>query len=58
MSEYVKPDFTLTNIFIVLKYLGLIDWSWWGVLSPLWVPALILILKALRNVRRGSNDER
>lgn len=28
----------LTIIFIVLKLLGLISWSWWLVLCPLWIP--------------------
>ena len=27
--------------FITLKFCGLIDWSWWWVLSPFWVPAAI-----------------
>ena len=34
----------LTIVFIVLKLTEYIDWSWWWVLSPLWiVPALFLI---------------
>jgi hypothetical protein len=31
-------------IFIVLKLTGNIDWSWWWVLSPFWICALIWIL--------------
>ena len=27
----------LTIVFIVLKLLDKIDWSWWWVLSPFWV---------------------
>jgi len=27
----------LTIVFIVLKLTGHIDWSWWWVLSPLWI---------------------
>lgn len=27
----------LTIVFITLKLLGKIDWSWWWVLSPLWI---------------------
>ena len=34
---------TLTIIFVVLKLTGLISWSWWWVLSPLWIPALIVL---------------
>ena len=32
----------LTLIFIVLKLLNVITWSWWWVLSPLWIPASII----------------
>ena len=32
----------LAILFIGLKLLGVIDWSWWWVLSPLWLGALIL----------------
>ena len=33
----------LTIVFIVLKLIGVIAWSWWWVLSPLWI-SLILVL--------------
>lgn len=34
----------LTLLFIGLKLGGVINWSWWWVLSPLWIPtALVLI---------------
>lgn len=33
----------LTIVFIVLKLLGKIDWSWWWVLSPIWISALFII---------------
>lgn len=32
----------LTIAFIVLKLLDQIDWSWWWVLSPLWIRAIIV----------------
>jgi hypothetical protein len=28
----------LTIVFITLKLIGYIAWSWWWVLSPLWMP--------------------
>jgi hypothetical protein len=31
----------LTVLFIGLKLTGNITWSWWWVLSPLWISALI-----------------
>lgn len=35
----------LTIVFIVLKLCAVIDWSWWLVLSPLWIPiALVLCI--------------
>lgn len=33
----------LTLIFITLKLLGVITWSWWWVLAPLWISVLIVI---------------
>lgn len=27
----------LTVLFVALKLLGIISWSWWWVLSPLWI---------------------
>lgn len=34
----------LTLAFIVLKLVGVIDWPWLWVLSPLWITALIVTL--------------
>lgn len=30
--------------FVVLKLCGVIDWSWWWVTAPMWMPLTILIL--------------
>lgn len=38
----------LTIAFIVLKLTGVIEWSWWWVLLPLWGPvALVLVAMAI-----------
>ena len=29
--------------FIILKLVGVIDWSWWWVLSPIWISAALLL---------------
>jgi hypothetical protein len=50
MSENVKVNNTggigffglLTLIFITLKLTGYIDWSWWWVLAPLWIPIVLI----------------
>lgn len=34
----------LTVAFIVLKLCGVIAWSWWWVLSPLWITAFIDVI--------------
>ena len=44
----------LAIVFIVLKLTNKIDWSWWWVLSPIWIPIgsvlVILILLGLAYV--------
>lgn len=38
-------------VFLVLKLVGVIDWSWWWVTAPLWGPlALILLAVAVVGV--------
>lgn len=34
----------LTIVFIVLKLTGYIDWSWWWVLSPVWISIAFVAL--------------
>lgn len=34
----------LTIAFIVLKLTGYIDWSWWWVLSPIWISTAAFIV--------------
>lgn len=34
----------LTIIFVVLKLVGVIDWSWVWVLSPTWISLALLLL--------------
>ena len=33
----------LAVAFIVLKLMNVIDWSWWWVLAPLWIPVAIYL---------------
>ena len=37
----------LTIVFIVLKLLGKISWSWAWVLAPTWIPAALVIIVLL-----------
>lgn len=37
----------LAIAFIVLKLCGVIGWSWWWVLSPLWIPLALIVVVVL-----------
>ena len=37
----------LTILFIGLKLTGHVDWSWWWVLAPVWMPFAVVILGVL-----------
>lgn len=37
----------LTIVFIVLKLTKVINWSWWWVLSPVWIYFILIILIAV-----------
>lgn len=58
------PVSLLTIAFVVLKLCKVIDWSWWWVLSPLWIIfALIILISAVvyviikRKVKREGIHE-
>lgn len=36
-------DVILFVVFLILKLTGHIDWSWWWVTSPLWIPFAIVL---------------
>ena len=38
MKFEIGFSWALTLIFIVLKLTNVIAWSWWWVLSPIWIP--------------------
>lgn len=37
----------LTVAFVVLKLCHVIEWSWWWVVSPVWITAAIVIVCAI-----------
>lgn len=47
-NKTVKGDIgfcgLLTIVFIALKLMGYINWSWAWVLSPLWIPLIIVLV--------------
>jgi len=36
----------LTILFITLKLTNYIDWSWWWILSPMWLPLFVILISA------------
>lgn len=43
-------------VFMVLKLVGVIAWSWWWVTAPIWVPlAVILAACALAAIAEGCD---
>ncbi len=56
----------IQTVFIILKVVGVIKWSWFWVLSPAWISILVVIFvfliffivrsitKASRNKKRGK----
>jgi len=49
----------LTVAFIVLKLTGVIAWSWWWVLSPIWIPtAIVLVIAVIFCVVVGIQESR
>ncbi len=47
MEKNTNAGLSLTTIvfliFLILKLTGNIDWSWWWVLSPLWIPICVFL---------------
>jgi len=42
LTDIVRLLFLFTSGLVVFKFIGLVDWSWWTVFSPIWFPALII----------------
>jgi hypothetical protein len=42
-SSGISTTMVLFLIFLTLKLTGNIDWSWWWVTSPLWIPILLVV---------------
>lgn len=62
-KERISVSFSGTSLlsvaFIVLKLCNVIDWSWWWVLSPIWIPiALVVILLILKFIVEDAQIRR
>ena len=62
-KERISVSFSGTSLlsvaFIVLKLCNVIDWSWWWVLAPIWIPiALVVILLILKFIVEDAQIRR
>ena len=47
----------LLVLFVGLKLAGVIAWSWWWVLSPIWLPgAIVLVIVAVYSFWKGYTN--
>ena len=37
----IRLDIILFIIFLILKLTSTIDWSWWWITAPLWIPIIL-----------------
>jgi hypothetical protein len=44
ISISLSGSSTLFTVFLVLKLVGVINWSWWWITAPLWIPFSIGLL--------------
>lgn len=44
----------LTLLFVALKLTGYIDWSWWVVTAPMWVPLVVILALIIVGVYWGA----
>ena len=49
-------DGILLIIFIVLKLVGVIAWSWLWVLSPLWIGVLLILFISFIGATAGKSE--
>lgn len=62
-KERISISFSGTSLlsvaFIVLKLCNVIDWSWWWVLAPIWMPlALVVILLIIKFIVEDAQIRR
>lgn len=58
-SDGIGIGFLLFIIFLILKLTHTINWSWWWVTAPLWIPVafimIIFLLTFLYHLKRRGN---
>lgn len=57
-SNGIGVGTTLFIVFLILKLTNTIDWSWWWVTSPLWIPvALGIVILGVVGMLMGASGK-
>lgn len=48
--------YNLNIALIVLKFCGVIECSWWWVMSPIWIPLALIIFAGILGMIVGGKD--
>ena len=57
-SNGIGVGTTLFIVFLILKLTNTIDWSWWWVTSPLWIPvALGIVILGVVGMVMGASGK-
>ena len=48
----------LSILFIALKLIGIITWTWWWILSPISIPTIIALIGIFVKSKGGSLSEK
>ena len=63
-SLIALQSLSITIILLIFKVKNIIDWSWWWIISPIWIPILLTIsilflifLASLWMLSRGYTED-
>lgn len=58
MQIKIGPIGLLTIVFVVLKLTETITWSWWWVLSPIWITGSVVIVLVMLLAMLGGPESK
>ena len=42
--KFTFPSMFLTTCFIVMRIFGIINWEWYWLIAPIWIPILLIMV--------------
>lgn len=55
-STFLQYCYNLNIAFIVLDLCGVIDWPWYCIMAPIWIPLALIVLAAILGAIVGGNE--